>query len=83
MAFFEGNKMTAGYGDGPDIITSWRNAYMRDELVLASRVKSLIEFYGLCIDFILACFNNFSGIVTLPSLSKFKLMLSERTEVAK
>ena len=22
MAFFEGNKMTAGYGDGPDIITS-------------------------------------------------------------
>ena len=22
MAFFEGNKMTAGYGDGPDIISS-------------------------------------------------------------
>ena len=22
MAFFEGNKMTAGYGSGPDIITS-------------------------------------------------------------
>ena len=22
MAFFEGNKMTAGYGNGPDIITS-------------------------------------------------------------
>ena len=22
MAFFEGSKMTAGYGDGPDIISS-------------------------------------------------------------
>ena len=22
MAFFEGNKMTGGYGDGPDIINS-------------------------------------------------------------
>ena len=30
------------------------------------------------LDLIFACFNNFSGIDTLPSLSKFRFMLSER-----
>ncbi len=33
MAFFEGNKMTAGYGDGPDIITSCSINVNRGEIV--------------------------------------------------
>ena len=33
MAFFEGNKMTAGYGDGPDIITSCSINVSRGEIV--------------------------------------------------
>ena len=33
MAFFEGNKMTAGYGDGPDIISSCSINVDRGEIV--------------------------------------------------
>ena len=33
MAFFEGSKMTAGYGDGPDIITSCSINVSRGEIV--------------------------------------------------
>ena len=33
MAFFEGNKMTAGYGDGPDIITSCSINVNKGEIV--------------------------------------------------
>tara|TARA_B100000029_G_scaffold114286_1_gene106783 strand:- start:43 stop:750 length:708 start_codon:yes stop_codon:yes gene_type:complete len=33
MSFFEGNKMTAGYGDGPDIITSCSINVNRGEIV--------------------------------------------------
>ena len=33
MAFFEGNKMTAGYGNGPDIITSCSISVNRGEIV--------------------------------------------------
>ncbi len=33
MAFFEGNKMTAGYGDGPDIISSCSINVNRGEIV--------------------------------------------------
>ena len=33
MAFFEGNKMTAGYGNGPDIITSCSINVNRGEIV--------------------------------------------------
>ena len=33
MAFFEGNKMTAGYGDGPDIITSCTINVNKGEIV--------------------------------------------------
>ena len=33
MAFFEGNKMTAGYGDGPDIINSCSINVNRGEIV--------------------------------------------------
>ncbi len=33
MAFFEGNKMTAGYGDGPDIINSCSINVSRGEIV--------------------------------------------------
>ena len=33
MAFFEGNKMTAGYGDGPDIISSCSIEVNRGEIV--------------------------------------------------
>ena len=33
MAFFEGNKMTAGYGDGPDIITSCSLNVNKGEIV--------------------------------------------------
>ena len=33
MAFFEGNKMTAGYGDGPDIISSCSIKVNRGEIV--------------------------------------------------
>jgi len=33
MAFFEGNKMTAGYGDGPDIISSCSINANRGEIV--------------------------------------------------
>ena len=33
MAFFEGNKMTAGYGSGPDIITSCSLNVNRGEIV--------------------------------------------------
>ena len=33
MAYFEGNKMTAGYGDGPDIITSCSLNVNRGEIV--------------------------------------------------
>ena len=33
MAFFEGNKMTAGYGNGPDIISSCSITANRGEIV--------------------------------------------------
>ena len=33
MSFFQGNKMTAGYGDGPDIITSCSINVSRGEIV--------------------------------------------------
>ena len=33
MAFFEGNKMTAGYGNGPDIISSCSINVDRGEIV--------------------------------------------------
>ena len=33
MSFFQGNKMTAGYGDGPDIITSSSINVSRGEIV--------------------------------------------------
>ena len=33
MAFFEGNKMTAGYGSGPDIINSCSINVNRGEIV--------------------------------------------------
>ena len=33
MAFFEGNKMTGGYGDGPDIISSCTINVNRGEIV--------------------------------------------------
>ena len=33
MAFFEGNKMTAGYGNGPDIINSCSINVSRGEIV--------------------------------------------------
>ena len=33
MAFFEGNKMTAGYGNGPDIITSCSISVNKGEIV--------------------------------------------------
>ena len=33
MAFFEGNKMTAGYGNGPDIINSCSINVNRGEIV--------------------------------------------------
>ena len=33
MPFFEGNKMTAGYGDGPDIINSCSINVERGEIV--------------------------------------------------
>ena len=33
MAFFEGNKMTAGYGNGPDIISSCSINVNRGEIV--------------------------------------------------
>ena len=33
MSFFEGNKMTAGYGDGPDIITSCSINVNKGEIV--------------------------------------------------
>ena len=33
MAFFEGNNMTAGYGNGPDIITSCSNNANKGEIV--------------------------------------------------
>ena len=33
MAFFEGNRMTAGYGDGPDIINSCSINVNRGEIV--------------------------------------------------
>ena len=33
MAFFEGNRMTAGYGSGPDIITSCSLNVNRGEIV--------------------------------------------------
>ena len=33
MAFFEGNKMTGGYGDGPDIISSCTINVNKGEIV--------------------------------------------------
>ena len=33
MSFFQGNKMTAGYGDGPDIISSCSINVSRGEIV--------------------------------------------------
>ena len=33
MAFFEGNNMTGGYGDGPDIINSWSINVDKGEIV--------------------------------------------------
>ena len=35
MAFFEGNNMTAGYGDGPDIISSCTLNADKGEIVAA------------------------------------------------
>ena len=34
MAFFEGNKMTGGYGDGPDIISSCTINVIKGEMSL-------------------------------------------------
>ena len=61
MAFFEGNKMTAGYGDGPDIISSCTLNADKGEIVAilgpngagkSTAMKSLLgllnlKYYGI------------------------------------
>ena len=47
------------------------------------RIETFPKPTNKTLDFIFAWFNNFFGIETLPSLSKLRLILSERTEVAK
>ena len=41
MAFFEGNKMTGGYGDGPDIISSCTINVNKGEIVECDANKNL------------------------------------------
>ena len=43
MAFFEGNKMTAGYGKGPDIISSCTINVNKGEIVANDNKKNLLK----------------------------------------
>ena len=71
MAFFEGNKMTAGYGNGPDIINSCSINVNRGEIVAilgpngagkSTAMKAMLGLLNLKSGSILIDGKNISGL---------------------
>ena len=78
MAFFEGNQMTGGYGNGPDIISSWSVNVNRGEIVAilgpngAGKSTAMKAMLGLL--------NLNSGTITIDGKDISKLSPQDRVK---